>query len=170
MIDNFLEQDELARLNNKKLWEDLAKVETTMYTPREHLFSTARISPWERLANIVHERVFRPKSAKALYGDRVRLEYWCNIINTGEDLGWHQDKDEALYESTGRIVCPVAGAVYYGFPHTVAGGMLSIRHDIIDTELLRPKYNRLVAFDVSKQHKVAAVVAGTRFGFQVNLW
>jgi len=99
------------------------------------------------------------------------FEYWVNITDPRGGLDWHQDKDEDLAEQ-GRLVCPKAGAVWYGFPHVVSGGYLEIINEEpeSDVERIQPVYNRVVVFDVSKTHRVAPILFGTRYGFQVNLW
>ena len=40
----------------------------------------------------------------------------------------------------------------------------------MDIERIQPVYNRIVVFDVSKTHRVAPILSGTRYGLQVNLW
>lgn len=158
VLDNFLSPDALAKLNDRALWQTLASKETNYCTScRSNLEH-----PWERLTNEISTRVFP--------GEGSRLEYWANVLISGEDLDWHKDKDETLYEKTGSIVCPQAGAVFYGYPHEVLGGLLQVKHNAIETETLLPIYNRLILFDISKDHRVSPVVAGTRYGFQVNLW
>ena len=100
------------------------------------------------------------------------IEYWVNITNARQTLDWHEDKNEELAESEGTIIHPQAGAVWYGFPHVVLGGYLEIINDDLqpDLERIQPVYNRLVVFDVSKTHRVAPILSGTRYGLQVNLW
>ena len=174
VIDNFLEKNILAYLNNKPLWDKLDSVETTMYDPQKYVFGVREHNVWEDLADIVYEQVFCRETPNEQYSNNLSLEYWCNILNPGNELDWHQDKDEKRYEKNPLdIVCPKAGAVIYAYPHTVNGGYLEIEHmstHSIEVERIEPVYNRLVLFDVSKEHRVSKIWSGDRYGFQVNLW
>ena len=101
------------------------------------------------------------------------FEYWANITNEHQILDWHQDKDEKLWELENKLSLPKVGAVWYGYPHKVWGGYLEIQNEdeaAPDFERIQPLYNRVVVFDITKQHRVAPVLAGHRFGLQINLW
>ena len=104
------------------------------------------------------------------------FEYWCNILSADDKnlnhLGWHRDKDEKLKEDTGKIISPLVGTIFYGFPHELEGGFLEISCEdtFTDIERIFPKYNRIIIMDVSKQHRVSRIYKGKRFGFQINLW
>jgi len=174
VIDNFLEKSTLAYLNNKTLWDKLDTVETTVYKPLEYIFGSNKETVWEDLADKVYEQVFCREGLNDPYSTEVSLEYWCNILSPGNELEWHQDKDEKQYEKDPlNVICPKAGAVIYAYPHTVCGGYLEIEHlstHSIEIERIQPVYNRLVLFDVSKEHRVSKIWSGDRYGFQVNLW
>ena len=103
------------------------------------------------------------------------FEYWINVLDADGNvnhLGWHVDKDENYKKRTGETRCPLVGSVYYGFPHEVKGGFLELSTEptFTDLERIAPRYNRLVIFDASKQHRVSRLYAGTRFSLQINLW
>ena len=103
------------------------------------------------------------------------FEYWCNILDatSGQNyLGWHRDKDERLKAESGRLITPMIGTVFYGYPHKIDGGYLEIAQDpsLSEVERISAQYNRIVIFDVAKQHRVSKVYRGQRFSMQINLW
>ena len=174
--DNFLNlhhelMDDLLNLKN---WKDL----NTKATPyAEHLDGdyswwdgiTKPKNVWEKLINLIWIKSFELDVSKI-----SGFEYWCNQTSAGDELDWHQDKDELLYEQKKITVCPKISTVYYGFPHKVNGGYLEIAKEQedndIEVERIEPVYNRLVIFDPSLWHRVAPIRSGYRYGFQVNIW
>ena len=102
------------------------------------------------------------------------FEYWGNNIQAenGGILQWHQDKDERLFEDTGKTVSPKIGAVYYPYPSQFTGGYLEIANgnDFDRLERIEPVFNRLVIFDPSQYHRVSKVYSGYRKAFVVNVW
>jgi hypothetical protein len=107
------------------------------------------------------------------------FEYWTGIQtadpNMGfeNNLGGHFDKDEELFELTGKIVTPSMGTVYYPEQSEFEGGMLEIYSEGEDKEpeVVYAKPNRLVIFDAGKYvHSVRPVTKGTRKAIAINLW
>lgn len=107
------------------------------------------------------------------------FEYWINILDKSKTLGWHQDKDEHVYTTTGVTNYADLSLVYYGYPHVVKGGYIELAQDtdvgdngynFKDTERIRPVYNRLIVFQPSRFHRVMPIELGIRYGFQVNVW
>ena len=118
------------------------------------------------------------------------FEYWTGVFEAGDrkevkdsdgnfyHLFKHHDKDEEEWKSTGTVLSPKIGTVFY--PHRenqeVLGGELKIWEtqdtdiDNIPFELLLPKHNRLVLFDASYLHAVTMVKEGTRRAIAINLW
>lgn len=108
------------------------------------------------------------------------FEYWTGCQSSEIRLGYknhlqmHKDKDETLYRSSGKIVPPKIGSVYY--PHDcshVEGGDLLIysKGDDQEPEVVKPVMNRLVIFDAgSYSHCVAKVTNGLRRAIAINLW
>ena len=169
IIDNYIkDQDILDRLNNPEPWKLLNQdnkrqiINNYYYNPGEPS------NVWEEVINLVYE------------DDRLglrdyeleRFEYWGNVITENNTLDWHQDKVEELFPRVTKL-CKV-GVVLYCYPHKVWGGSLEIQNDYdLHQEIDRIEcvYNRLVLFDSgNKFHRVAPVLAGTRYGFQINLW
>ena len=114
------------------------------------------------------------------------FEHWVGIYNAdktvsneGGDFSLisHFDKDEKLWEETGKIVNPILGTIFYPDPcnDEIEGGYLKVwkTHDTdfnAPYELIEPKYNRLVIFDASQLHAVTPVTKGTRKAIAINLW
>ena len=118
------------------------------------------------------------------------FEHWTGVFEAGDrrevkdsdgnfyHLFKHHDKDEEEWKSTGTVLSPKIGTVFY--PHRenqeVLGGELKIWEtqdtdiDNIPFELLLPKHNRLVLFDASYLHAVTMVKEGTRRAIAINLW
>ena len=114
------------------------------------------------------------------------FEHWVGIQKANDviknDAGeWslitHFDKDEKLWEETGKIVTPKIGTIFYPDPcnNEIEGGYLKIwkTHDInfnASYELIEPKFNRLIIFDASQLHAVTPVTKGIRKAIAINLW
>ena len=106
------------------------------------------------------------------------FEWWCNHQNT---LGWHVDKDEATYDSTGTFVLPELSCVYY--PQTdCEGGELQIDgHHPIQSgateaptpngvrDRIAPASNRLVIFSPGRLHRIKKFT-GRRISIACNVW
>jgi hypothetical protein len=122
---------------------------------------------WER----VIELIWRPQGVE---GQIAGFEYWGNVFDakTRSFLPWHADKDEVLLRRSGKMVGPMVGTIYYGFPHDPVGGYLEIAREESQTEVERiaPVFNRLIIFDAHVPHRVTRIYGGLRYGFQVNLW
>jgi len=121
--------------------------------------------------------------------ERISLsgfEHWVGIYNANETVSndggefsliSHFDKDEKLWDSTGKIVTPKIGTIFYPDPcnNEMEGGYLKVwkTHDTdfnAPYELIEAKYNRLVIFDASQLHAVTPVTKGTRKAIAINLW
>lgn len=89
-------------------------------------------------------------------------------------LTHHFDKDEFLYKSTGLIVSPAIGCVYYPpVAEQCEGGELRIYDgDNLDDsfELVEPVPNRLIIFNPGKLHAVQEVTGGIRYAIAINVW
>ena len=171
IIDSFIKNKRLLEFAAKKdNWiglEDSAFYPIPCYIELKK--GTTPRTPWEEIAlYILHHPATDLEKFKP-----GRLEYWSNTLTPGDELDWHQDKDEAYAEETGIVVNPLIGTIFYGYPHEVHGGYLEVvnrKGASQDLERIEPVYNRLVIFDVSKFHRVAPIIEGERYGFQVNLW
>ena len=111
--------------------------------------------------------------------DLSGFEYWTGIqthnTETGHDnkLDIHFDKDESLFENTGKISTPMIGTVYYPEQDEFEGGMLLIYTNGVDNppETIYAKANRLIIFDAGEVvHAVSTVTKGIRKAIAINLW
>lgn len=106
------------------------------------------------------------------------FEYWTGIQsseldNYDDNLILHADRDEKLWDATGRTESPVMGSVYYPDQSEFEGGMLEIYTNGFDNppETIYAKPNRLIIFDAgSVLHRVSVVTKGTRRAIAINLW
>lgn len=154
----------LQQLNDRALWQSMVG----RFNWWDGWWSSQPRNIWEQIIQNIW-------ASQGVENSIAGFEYWCNILDADTDtnhLGWHRDKDEALKASSGEIQCPMAGTVFYGYPHDIDGGYLEIACDdsFTDTERIRPLYNRVVIFDVSQFHRVTRIYRGQRFGLQINLW
>lgn len=111
----------------------------------------------------------------------VGMEYWVNVLTADTPLEWHVDKDTDAWMHDDRLMLPLWGAVYYGYPHSFRGGYLEVMvggvyeewpsHVGGELERIRADYNRLVLFNASKWHRVTPITDnGERLALAVNLW
>ena len=108
------------------------------------------------------------------------IEYWTGIQTcSSTDEYWndhlmiHTDKDEELWSTTGVIVGPSIGTIYYPPGQDFEGGNLEIFTDGRDTEpeVIKAKSNRLIIFQAGDHlHQVAKVTRGSRKAIAFNLW
>lgn len=104
------------------------------------------------------------------------FEYWVGVYSEDEvrdELPFHFDKDELLWDKEKVIVSPTIGTVYYPWENDIDGGYLEIYANGTDgePERLEPKFNRLVIFEAGKHpHRVTKVTRGTRRAIAINLW
>lgn len=124
---------------------------------------------WDQLPHIIWE-----SEACKRYVDKkeyIGFEYWTNILSCDITLPWHQDKDEGLYDKTGKTVVPQMGCVLYGHKENIEGGYLEINHiDNGEYERIRAVPNRLVIFDAGLWHRVSKIHSGVRRTYACNIW
>ncbi|MDX1488974.1 MAG: PAS-domain containing protein, partial [Acidiferrobacterales bacterium] len=115
-------------------------------------------NPIEELAELVIATV-KPETLAG-------VEYWTNSLPSGQQMHYHQDKDEKLYWQTKEMVHPLIGTVYYpaGLPFTGGELVIDKRH------LIAPRPNSLIAFHGDAFHGVQRVKSGIRQSIALNLW
>ena len=157
--NDFLPINLLEKISNSDLWFELASEGYKWQNNK-----TAPNNVWETII----DQIWPNKEVKI-----AGFEYWANICKPKNELGWHQDKDEKLYEEQDITISPVLSAVLYGYPHAVKGGYLEIEPSNKlnkTTERIAPEYNRLVMFNPTRWDRVMPIKEGYRFSFQVNIW
>lgn len=95
-------------------------------------------------------------------------EYWTNILSEQKQMGWHNDKDEALFKQTKAIKTPIMGCTLYAQHDNLEGGYLEIQGE--ELERIAPIPNRLVIFNAAEYHRVSDITRGTRRVFACNIW
>ena len=170
-IDMFIQDDFcpdekiLDKLSDIRVWESLQGKSCWW----EGWWAQEPRNVWEYIIQMIW-------SSRGAESKIAGFEYWCNILDADNQavnhLGWHIDKDEKLKQETGENVCPIAGTIFYGYPHNLSGGFLEIATEptFTDSERISAKYNRVIIMDVSKQHRVSRIYRGIRVGLQINLW
>ena len=170
VMDDFIKDDRLIEtLADLKVWQKLQAAELCWW---DGWWASPPIDGWQSL---IH-KIWSPNIAP----DQIAgFEYWCNILTPQhEGLDWHYDKDEALAKNQKKIVTPLVGTIFYGFPHEFDGGgdleiarpSLKDGKDPSQVERIIALHNRLVIFDASKLHRVTPFTSGIRVGLQINLW
>ena len=92
----------------------------------------------------------------------VGYEFWTRLNSCVG--GWHQDKDEKLYDKKGIESYPLCSIIYYVHVKNMTGGEL-----LLDTDTILPKTNRMVIFAPGISHNVNEFT-GDRICLLVNPW
>ena len=156
VVDNFLPDNDWAHFNNEDNWKFRHKNTWVDINHDPEYF-------YEGLSRMIWN-FFAPDHSKWCAG----YEYWTNILSKSVQMGWHQDKDEALYKLNGDIVVPIMGSVLYAEHDNLEGGYLELEGKEI--ERIAPIPNRLVIFNAAEFHRVSDITQGTRRVFACNLW
>ena len=169
VIDNFLKDNDslLADIQHDRFWGD-----TLPY----HFMNkgSAPSNIWEHLATKIWQYV--GDNHLKLPEQYDGIEYWNNIMSVPgrrQDLPWHFDKDEFLYDrGNGELTTPHIGSVYYAHKDLPTEGYLEIKRGEleVDVERIQPVPNRLIIFDSGTVHRVTHVTEGMRRCFATNLW
>jgi len=166
ILDDFISSEEV-RYALQHAWDLLPANETAWMNYPTAAKTLTNV--WETLAANIWSLHFSEGSSSV---SPLGYEYWGNDIAQGEVLGWHKDKDEDVYDSSGKVICPKVGAIYYPFNDPFEGGFLEValEDDFDRIERFEAKPNRLIIFDPSSYHRVTKVYSGYRKAFVVNVW
>jgi len=119
--------------------------------------------------------------------ETLGFEYWTGITQPGDGktteennityhLAPHLDKDEDLFSQTGEVLSGQISSVFYPSIENdhCEGGHLKIwepnSYPNGNYELIKPKFNRFIVFDISCVHAVLEVTKGMRKAIAINLW
>lgn len=97
------------------------------------------------------------------------FEYWTNDYSNNRGLDWHNDKDEGIFQTTGEIVKPEIGSVFWVTVKNIKGGYLDLKEPNGFTRI-DPIENRFLIFNAGNFHRVTPVTEGFRRTFLINLW
>lgn len=160
VVDDFITDKELlTKLQDDSLWE--ANVPYS-WVSKTDLFNYEQQSLWIDLLKEIWGQV-DPDTNYA------GVEYWSNGYINQNTLDWHKDKDEHIFNTTGELVHPFIGSVWYGHTDKIVGGYLEIQRNG-ELERFEPVPNRLIIFDSYSLHRVAPILTGTRRAIASNVW
>jgi len=137
---------------------------------------------WNNEANTTEERliqyIWKDNCPIRESFDIRGFEYWTGIQSAEDprydnNLILHADRDEGLWDNTGKTKNPLIGTIYYPEQAEFEGGMLEIYTNGFDNEPERiyAKPNRLIIFNAGDVlHRVDVVTKGTRKAIAINLW
>lgn len=155
ILDDYLSGELLEKIRDDSLWID--------NVPSRWLdYNSKPVNTYTELANRIWYTTIRYNKPFVGY------EYWTQVVSN-RDLGWHQDKDEHYYNTTGSIKTPSMGSIYYAHEESVTGGFLEIKRGD-EVERIQPVPNRLIIFDSSAFHRVTHTSTGVRKSLLVNIW
>lgn len=89
------------------------------------------------------------------------VEQWCHY---GTKPGWHVDKDEQLFRSTGFLSYPICSIVFYAKADKLVGGRF-----LTEDFAVTPKTNSLLVFAPGLVHGVEDY-SGSRMAVAINPW
>lgn len=171
VIDNFI-KDETFLQALKDNQDDIFR-DPGVYKWWDGWWST----PPKNLTQLLINKVWTDGCPITEQFDISGIEYWTGIQSTdgnwNDHLIMHTDKDEELWRTTGRVVGPAIGTIYYPPGQDFDGGNLEIFTDGRDSEpeVVKAKDNRLIIFPAGDYfHRVATVTRGTRRAIAFNLW
>jgi hypothetical protein len=157
IFDNVLRENEIAEL--------LARAPEMRHKTRNeyHWFSLGE-SPKDALISTLENVALRVAELDSIIG----IEYWCVVLEKGEKVDWHIDKDESLFIDSGgeKIISCKWSLVCYLDTTDLVGGEI----EIAGIGLIEPKLGRCVKMEGSLRHRVKRVLAGRRVSLVLNLW
>jgi hypothetical protein len=171
VIDNFLQPEVFMLLQNEKYWE---KPLPLNFVAREkdnfdNVYLSIVKHGWSAASKL-------DPTIKRSYEERKGIELWTHILGPNEKdngLDWHIDKDEKLYEETGKIKTPLYGSIFYCHQEINLiddMGMLELGTPP-EIERIKPLPNRLVIFKSNTPHRVTpGTQSSPRRSIISNLW
>lgn len=171
VIDNFLQPEVFMLLQNEKYWE---KPLPLNFVAREkdnfdNVYLSIVKHGWSAASKL-------DPTIKKSYEERKGIELWTHILGPNEKdngLDWHIDKDEKLYEETGKIKTPLYGSIFYCHQEINLiddMGMLELGTPP-EIERIKPLPNRLVIFKSNTPHRVTpGTQSSPRRSIISNLW
>lgn len=171
VIDNFLQPEIFMLLQNEKYWQ---KPLPLNFVAREkdnfsNVYLSIVKSGWSAASKL-------DPTIKKVYEERKGIELWTHILGPNEKdngLDWHIDKDERLFEETGKIKTPLYGSIFYCHQEINLiddMGMLELGTPP-EIERIKPLPNRLVIFKSNTPHRVTPrTLSSPRRSIISNIW
>ena len=171
VIDNFLQPEVFMLLQNEKYWEK--PLPLNFIAREKDNFDNVYLSivkhGWSAASKL-------DPTIKRSYEERKGIELWTHLLGPNEKdngLDWHIDKDEKLYEETGKIKTPLYGSIFYCHQEINLiddMGMLELGTPP-EIERIKPLPNRLVIFKSNTPHRVTpGTQSSPRRSIISNLW
>lgn len=109
------------------------------------------------------------------------VEQWHNNPKYGYYPTEHLDKDEPLWEETGKVRLPLCSAILYVMVDNLVGANLEVSKDNIPIDIdympefkkvdtIVPQEGKIVLLDPGVWHKVTDYVSGRRIALILNFW
>jgi hypothetical protein len=109
------------------------------------------------------------------------VEQWHNNPKYGYYPTEHLDKDEPLWEETGKVRLPLCSAILYVMVDNLVGANLEVSKDNIPIDIdympefknvdtIVPEEGKIVLLDPGVWHKVTDYVSGRRIALILNFW
>jgi len=165
IVDNYIEEERL-----------LSKVNQDPFFNREEIHWWG--SWWEReFINLRQEVITHlfAKHKRFASTDVSGFKHWVKECKEGIATSPVFEKDEECFKETGNLSYPTIGSIYFHDPKAdeVEGGYLQLFDDQTTTssyELIKPKYNRLVIFDMSNLYAFQAPTKGSYNYMNISFW
>jgi hypothetical protein len=161
---------------------------------RESYQTTFWFDLTSRPSNLVEHAVLAllPHVSAARRANVIGVEWWLSRMRTSNvKVDFHVDRDNGLFEDTGRTVRPITSSLLY--LTASVGGLLAVSAkkpnprrpacapDTDDFDLVEPRPNRFVYFDAELTHGVLdshnqlplrrrPTQRSWRIGIAINLW
>lgn len=165
VVDNYIEDKRLlTRVNNDPFFNK----------SEPYWWGEWWVQPFTSLRQEVITHLFA-QSKRFVNTDVSGFKHWVDECKEDYSPEPTFDKDEECFKETGEYSYPKIGAIYFHEPKTdeVEGGWLQIWDDQTTSspyELVRPKYNRLVIFDMSKFYTIQTPTKGSYNYLNVSFW
>ena len=165
VVDNYIEEPRLL----SKIIQD-----PNFNTEGPHWWGNWWVESFSNLRQEVITHLFA-KSKRFVDTDISGFKHWVGECKEGISTTPSFDKDEECFKEINEYSYPTMGAVYFYDPKAdkVEGGHLQMWEDQTTTtsyELIKPKYNRLVIFDMSKLYTFQAPTKGSYNYLCISLW
>lgn len=165
IVDNFIEDKRLlSKVNQDPFFNKTAP----------HWWGQWWEKPFTNLRQEVLTHLFA-QSKRFVQTDVSGFKHWVSECKEGVKTTPSFDKDEECLKETGNFSYPTIGSIYFHDPKVdkVKGGYLQIFDEQSESspyELIKPKFNRLVIFDISKLYGFQTPTKGSYNYLNVSLW
>jgi len=152
VVDNYIENQRLlTKVNNDPFFN----------IPDHHWWGEFWVNSFSSLRQEVISHLLL-QNKRFVDTDVSGFKHWVSQCTEETSQNFTYDKDEECFNETGEYSYPEVGAIYFHDPVTDNNeSFLKIWDGEIDSssyELVKPKYNRLVIFDISKFHSIQSPI------------